>query len=185
MRTLRQERPSTFCKEILELASNAKKLWLSRNPRERVEFLKKLLWNPRITGSPIEYELRKPFAVLSKMRDSGEWGLFQVWRPSIVPPHQFTDFIEYPITPLYLNQNFLHQKYIAERLSCEEIAKQIASARSTVLKFLKHYQIPIRASGANIRRRNLQYGIKLRTRARKSTRKRRSQESEEVSCRYF
>lgn len=61
---------------ILELAKEAKSLWLSRSPTERVEFLKKLLWNPKITGRTIEYQLRKPFAILSEMRKTEEWGAY-------------------------------------------------------------------------------------------------------------
>lgn len=64
----------TTAKQILELAANAKKLWLSRNDRERAEFLRKLLWNPKITGSTIEYHLKKPFEVVAKMRGNDKWG---------------------------------------------------------------------------------------------------------------
>lgn len=59
---------------ILELAKDAKRLWLSRSREERAEFLRKILWNPRITGSTIEYELKKPLEVVAKMASGEEWG---------------------------------------------------------------------------------------------------------------
>ena len=64
--------------------------------------------------------------------------------------------------PLYKNKSFLFQKYVVESLSTDEIASQIFSARSTVLKYLKIYGFPIRETGRNIRRRrSLPYGRKI------------------------
>lgn len=61
-------------KEILELAKDAKTLWKSRSVEEKVDFLKKILWNSKMTGTTIEYELKKPFSVLAKMNEREEWG---------------------------------------------------------------------------------------------------------------
>lgn len=67
--------------------------------------------------------------------------------------------------PLYKNKFFLQQKYVEEKLSCEEIASQIFSARTTVLKYLKLHNIPIREVGSNTKRvRGLAYGKKIKTR---------------------
>ncbi len=67
--------------------------------------------------------------------------------------------------PPYRNKFFLQQKYVEERLSCEEIASQIFSARTTVLKYLKLHNIPIREVGSNIKRvKGLAYGKKIKTR---------------------
>ena len=65
---------SHTAREILELAQNAKQLWLERSDQEKVEFLNKILWNPKITGTTIEYHLRKPFSVLTKMKQTESWG---------------------------------------------------------------------------------------------------------------
>ena len=66
---------------------------------------------------------------------------------------------------LYKNKFFLQQKYVEERLSCEEIASQIFSARTTVLKYLRIHGIPIREVGTNQKRvRGLAYGKKIKTR---------------------
>lgn len=66
---------------------------------------------------------------------------------------------------LYKNKSFLHKKYVVEGLSCEEIATQIFSARTTVLKYLKLHNIPIREVGSNTKRvRGLAYGKKIKTR---------------------
>jgi hypothetical protein len=57
---------------------------------------------------------------------------------------ELTEIVKFNWKPLYLEKSFLHQKYVVERLSCQEIADQIFSARSTVLKYLKHFDIPVR-----------------------------------------
>jgi DNA-binding CsgD family transcriptional regulator len=46
--------------------------------------------------------------------------------------------------PLYKIKSFLHQKYVVEGLSPQQISDQIFSARSSVLKYLKAYKIPLR-----------------------------------------
>ena len=61
--------------------------------------------------------------------------------------------------PLFKNKEFLPQKYVVKKLTCEEIAKEIVSARTTVLKHLKLYNIPVREVGSNqTRKRGLAYG---------------------------
>lgn len=60
--------------DILELAKDAKRLWLSRNREERAAFLRKILWNPRITGRTIEYQLQKPFGCIAGLRESEREG---------------------------------------------------------------------------------------------------------------
>jgi hypothetical protein len=63
------------------------------------------------------------------------------------------------------NRTPLQQKYVEERLSCEEIAAQIFSARTTILKYLKLHNIPIREVGSNTKRaRGLAYGKKIKAR---------------------
>jgi hypothetical protein len=49
------------------------------------------------------------------------------------------DSIPNYVTP-FKDKSFLHQKYVVEGLSCEEIATQIFSARTTVLKYLKIHE---------------------------------------------
>lgn len=56
-----------------ELAINAKSLWETRAPTERRFFLERILSNPIISGVTIRYELKKPFMILEKMGQSGEW----------------------------------------------------------------------------------------------------------------
>lgn len=70
---------------------------------------------------------------------------------------QFTDTINFPVTQLYQDPVFLQQKYVVERLSAGEIAEEILSARSTVLKYLRLAKIPIRAADKKTRIR-LAYG---------------------------
>lgn len=60
---------------ILELAKDAKSLWFSREPQERLEFLKLILSNPKLEGLNVRYELKKPFGTLSKMKVCEDWRL--------------------------------------------------------------------------------------------------------------
>ena len=66
------------------------------------------------------------------------------------------------MTPLYQNRDFLHEKYVVNGLSAEEIGLEIVSATSTVLKHLKIFGIPVRDNGKNTRpKRHLAYGQKI------------------------
>jgi hypothetical protein len=47
-------------------------------------------------------------------------------------------------TPLYKNKSFLHQKYVSEGFSPQQIASEIFSARITISKHLKKFEIPKR-----------------------------------------
>lgn len=69
---------SVSAKVVLELAKSAKNLWESRSDTEKRDFLAKLLWNPRLNGRTVEYDLKKPFEVLSRMRG------VEKWRPLVV-----------------------------------------------------------------------------------------------------
>ncbi len=59
-------------KTILELATSAKSLWVSKSPQERREFLDLILSNPTLDGLTVRFELKKPFAVLIKMAEKSE-----------------------------------------------------------------------------------------------------------------
>jgi site-specific DNA recombinase len=48
--------------------------------------------------------------------------------------------------PLYMNKQVLAQKYIEERLSMKEIAKDLGTARSTISKYLRKHGIPLRTA---------------------------------------
>lgn len=60
-------------KTILELATSAKSLWITRSTQERREFLNKILSNPVLDGLTVRYELKKPFAVLVRMVGDEKW----------------------------------------------------------------------------------------------------------------
>lgn len=57
----------------LQLATSVKSLWNSRSPWERREFLEKVLSNQRLRGTTVEYDLRKPFQVVSQMQRNSKW----------------------------------------------------------------------------------------------------------------
>ena len=58
---------------IIELCKNAKSLFNSRSAWERKEFLNLLISNPQLRGTTIEFNLKKPFAVLREMSSGVEW----------------------------------------------------------------------------------------------------------------
>ena len=58
--------------KVLELAKNAKSLWLSRTKEEQVEFMEKLLWNSKMSSIDIEFNLKKPFKTLVKIKEIDE-----------------------------------------------------------------------------------------------------------------
>ena len=58
---------------IIELATNAKSLWLSKPPEGRKADLDKLLSNKILNGVTIEFELRKPFLWLAENKENLKW----------------------------------------------------------------------------------------------------------------
>lgn len=62
----------------------------------------------------------------------------------------------------FLDKDLLEARYVVQKRSCEEIATEIGAARTTVLKYLKVYGIPVRETGTSIlKRRNLAYGRRI------------------------
>ena len=60
-------------KTVLELSTSAKTLWNIRPAEERRVMLDKLLSNPILNGVSIQFELKKPFAVLVQMTENVSW----------------------------------------------------------------------------------------------------------------
>ena len=59
----------------------------------------------------------------------------------------------------------MYQKYIIEGLTCDEIAKEFSTARTTILKYLKICGIAVRPVGSNQKRkRGPSYGVKSQQR---------------------
>ena len=83
----------------------------------------------------------------------------------LFPPLQITETIQVSQPQLYRDRDFLHQKYVVERLSTKEIAAQISSSRTAVSSGLKRFGIPIRpCDAANKTRSQLRYGEAWRKR---------------------
>jgi DNA replicative helicase MCM subunit Mcm2 (Cdc46/Mcm family) len=59
----------------IELCKDAKSMYLDRNLAERVDFLKRVVSNPLVSGGTIRFEMKKPFAVLAQMASSSNWRL--------------------------------------------------------------------------------------------------------------
>jgi site-specific DNA recombinase len=59
--------------KVLNVAKNAKRLWESRSPEERRDFLAKLLLNPVLDGTTVRFDLRRPYRVLAEMHGNEEW----------------------------------------------------------------------------------------------------------------
>lgn len=58
---------------VIELCIDARSLWKERSEGERLEFLDDILSNRWLDGSSVRYELKKPFQVMSEMRESKDW----------------------------------------------------------------------------------------------------------------
>lgn len=94
--------------------------------------------------------------------DLGEkWGGNHPYSSGYYRQPYLVNIIEYIVIPKHLDQELLYQKYVVERLSSEEISKQLSTARTTILKHLKFHGIPVRKPGTNInRKRGLAYGAR-------------------------
>jgi hypothetical protein len=57
----------------LELARVAKSLWERRNREEQRDLLARVVCNPRLDGRTVRFDLKKPFAILAKMRGTDGW----------------------------------------------------------------------------------------------------------------
>jgi site-specific DNA recombinase len=58
---------------IFELAKRARSLWNERTPSEKRELLETLLSKSRLHGAKVQYEMRKPFAILAEMAKGNDW----------------------------------------------------------------------------------------------------------------
>lgn len=63
----------TTAKKVLELATSAKTLWMSRTAEEKRDFLEKILSNRVFDAPSVRYEMKKPFRILSEMASSSNW----------------------------------------------------------------------------------------------------------------
>ena len=66
---------------VLEMAKQAKSLWIGRSPEEKRDFVSQLVCNPRLEGRKVRYDLRNPSAssrVCAKVRDGVPSGIFSV-----------------------------------------------------------------------------------------------------------
>jgi len=111
----------------------------------------------------IEVRWRVPYESGVRRADfDKEWGGSRIQDQTNLPPAQLAEMIHFPVTPLYQNRAFLHEKYVVNDLSAEEIGLEIVSATSTVLKHLKLLGIPVRRNGKNTRPKgHLAYGQKI------------------------
>jgi hypothetical protein len=116
--------------------------------------------------------LRK--AYLRKRVRLKEWGGPQASTQQTVPQLQSPNTIDYSVIPDYLSASFLRQKYEAERLTIAEIAETLGVAESTVHKYLRKHEIPIRGPTGKSKSR-LAYGEAWRDR--KVVRHQREQET--------
>ena len=58
---------------IFELAKQARTLWNQRTPSERRQLLELVVSKPRLEGSSVRFEMKKPFAILSEMAKGPDW----------------------------------------------------------------------------------------------------------------
>ncbi|MBT7567287.1 hypothetical protein HN630_00090 [archaeon] len=81
----------------------------------------------------------------------------------IVPPFQLTVNKEFIYIPLYKDKSFLHQKYVVEGLSIDQISQQIFSSKEVVRSWLMRHEIDVREQGHHHGRpAQPRYGQKMR-----------------------
>jgi hypothetical protein len=61
-----------------------------------------------------------------------------------LPPHTFTNSLDFSITRSYCDAFFLHQKYVVEGLTPAQIAAQTFSSKKTVLHWLRLQKIQVK-----------------------------------------
>lgn len=59
--------------KVLELAINAKSLWISMNRVERLQFIKSVCQNQELEGLTLRFQLKSPFARLSNWKENQDW----------------------------------------------------------------------------------------------------------------
>lgn len=72
------------------------------------------------------------------------------------PPEQIQVITHIKHVPVFKVKSFLHQKYELERLTVNQIAALTMSSRSTIIKYLREAQIPLRPEEHRLGR--LRYG---------------------------
>jgi hypothetical protein len=78
---------------------------------------------------------------------------------------EVTDVFEFTYIPLFKDRSFLSRKYVEERLTPGEIAAEIFSCRTTIIKYQKNFGIPLRHEDEGYRNRShLKYGEQVRKR---------------------
>lgn len=88
------------------------------------------------------------------------WGDIALNKSINNPLVQVAKFFDFSVTPTFKDREFLHQKYVVERLSPREISELISSSRSTVVKYLKKLEIPLRAEEEAKTKSQLGFGEK-------------------------
>ncbi len=60
-------------RSTLELAKSAKITWAARSVADQRRFLEIVVSNVRLDGQTVRYDLRKPFQILSELREDPTW----------------------------------------------------------------------------------------------------------------
>ena len=59
----------TTAQTVLELAKNAKTLWLGQDMYQKIELMEKVLWNSTLGENEVDFKLKKAFGILAKMKN--------------------------------------------------------------------------------------------------------------------
>jgi len=77
-------------------------------------------------------------------------------------PFDLTEIIEFFYTPRFKDREFLQDRYIKKKRTLDEIAAEIGSSRSTVLKYLHENNIPTRERSYAKRSKKAAYGHEIK-----------------------
>lgn len=77
-------------------------------------------------------------------------------------PFDLVDFIDFIYVPKFKDKEFLHEMYVKKKKTLDEIAVEICSSRSTVLKYLQEFGIPTREKSKPKTSTKTSYGYKIK-----------------------
>lgn len=113
--------------------------------------------------------VNKVLAIRAEFERSRERNAAMQWifEYELSKPDFLIDHINFNWKKPFKEADVLHQNYVVARVSAEEIAKKFSCTKSTILKYVRLNNIPVREACVAINKnKNVRYGEKNRSRRR-------------------
>jgi hypothetical protein len=133
-----------------------------------IKFLKILKFGKKTTSAPDKIEGAEDLSLsFGNLLISGNGWPHGEYPNKVSSASYLVDFIQFKTLGPLLSREFLHQKYVIERLSMSQIARLVCSSTTSVHRYLTRYGLPIR-TGADchlaLKGYGLAYGKKVQNR---------------------